>query len=420
MWLSDISSAHQPSSLRGDGDGRAAVTLKLGIVRILTGDLVPQRSKNIDVLRGAAILLVFFNHIYFHSARCSWINPIISFLSRGGWVGVDLFFVLSGFLISNLLFDEFNHHGHINFTRFFVRRGFKIYPIYYLMIGMTFFILSLFHISLSAIALWPFLVFLQNYFLVAGPFDVYRVWGPTWSLAVEEQFYVLLPLLLMGLSACSKRGDAPFRKIPFIFLFVAVLCLSLRISKSTTVPFSVAAYLCPFHLRADTLFFGVLIAYYYTYHLENFKRVCRSIRPAVMGGLGIFCLLPAFIFYRDTTRFIYTAGFSLVYLGSGLILIAFVMTRYKTNRFLDALSFIGRYSYPIYLCHMPFATLATHMNGIYHSGALYIMTYFFAPIAVGAMISKWIEIPLLRLRDKIVPSRSRVLRRMSDDLVALP
>lgn len=370
-----------------------------------------ERSKSLDALRGIALLLVFVNHISLPAVRCSWINPGLEFLSRGGWIGVDLFFVLSGFLIANLLFSEYNCHGQIDFPRFFIRRGFKIYPSYYLMIGITLFVLVLFKIPVHFKALTSFLLFLQNYLWIANPFDVYKVWGPTWSLAVEEQFYILLPILLMGLRAFSKRGANPFGKIPAIFSFMAVLCLSLRFIKSITTPYSHEAFLCPFHLRADSLFFGVLMAYYYTYRAEDFKRVCGFVSPAVMGSLGAFFLLPSFIFARDTVRFIYTAGFSLVYLGSGLILAAAITTHYKANRPGDTLSSLGRYSYPIYLWHMPFAELSTYLNGFHHSRILYLITYFIAPMVLGVALSQWVEIPLLRLRDQRFPSRSGVLAK---------
>ena len=74
------------------------------------------RNKRLDFLRGMAIVLVLLFH---------------SHLSNAGWVGVDLFFVLSGFLISGLLFDEYKRRASISFKRFFIRRGFKIYPAYY-------------------------------------------------------------------------------------------------------------------------------------------------------------------------------------------------------------------------------------------------------------------------------------------------
>jgi peptidoglycan/LPS O-acetylase OafA/YrhL len=78
------------------------------------------RNKRLDILRCVAILLVIFYH-----------GGVVKYLSPSGWMGVDLFFVLSGFLISGLLFSEYRKNGSIQFKRFFVRRGFKIYPAFY-------------------------------------------------------------------------------------------------------------------------------------------------------------------------------------------------------------------------------------------------------------------------------------------------
>ena len=79
------------------------------------------RLRELDFLRGIAIILVLFRH-----------QVVSDFIGKMGWVGVDLFFVLSGFLVSGLLFKEYLKHGNIKPKRFLIRRGFKIYPVYYL------------------------------------------------------------------------------------------------------------------------------------------------------------------------------------------------------------------------------------------------------------------------------------------------
>src|SRR5260370_38814364 len=93
----------------------------------------PLRNKRLDVLRCIAIILVIFHH-----------GQVFDIFSRAGWMGVDLFFVLSGFLISGLLFGEFRKKGSIQYKRFFVRRAFKIYPAFYIFLACTAF-LEYFH-----------------------------------------------------------------------------------------------------------------------------------------------------------------------------------------------------------------------------------------------------------------------------------
>ena len=89
------------------------------------------RNNRLDVLRCVAVLLVLMNH-----------GRVSEFFNRTGWAGVDFFFVLSGFLISGLLFGEHEKHGTINFKRFFIRRGLKIYPAFYVFLILTAMVLA--------------------------------------------------------------------------------------------------------------------------------------------------------------------------------------------------------------------------------------------------------------------------------------
>jgi peptidoglycan/LPS O-acetylase OafA/YrhL len=118
---------------------------------------------------------------------------------QAGWVGVDLFFVLSGFLISGLLFDEYKRLGSIAFKRFMIRRMFKLYPAFYTMLIVNYFAESaLGHVSSPAQYLTE-ATYLQNY--------LSPIWGHTWSLVVEEHFYILLPLFLLALIRLSSNGE---------------------------------------------------------------------------------------------------------------------------------------------------------------------------------------------------------------------
>src|ERR1035437_9769085 len=131
------------------------------------------RNKRLDVLRCIAVLLVILRHGY-----------IPTRLGNAGWAGVDLCFVLSGFLISGLLFIEYKKRNSISFKRFFIRRGLKLYPAFYVFLFVTFLDRLILH---RVGSLRPFLsemLYVQNY----GP----SIWVHTWSLAVEEHFYILL------------------------------------------------------------------------------------------------------------------------------------------------------------------------------------------------------------------------------------
>src|SRR5258708_7081226 len=94
-----------------------------------------RRLFSLDVLRGIAILLVLVNHMPMRPEAGSFVEKVVGALSQVGWVGVDLFFVLSGFLISRLLFQELKRTGSLEVRRFWLRRGFKTWPSYFVAFG---------------------------------------------------------------------------------------------------------------------------------------------------------------------------------------------------------------------------------------------------------------------------------------------
>jgi peptidoglycan/LPS O-acetylase OafA/YrhL len=140
------------------------------------------RNQSLDVLRALAVLLVMGRHF-----------PYYALWGRVGWVGVDLFFVLSGFLISGLLFQEYKRTGMIDFWRFTFRRGLKIWPPLYVFLMATATAVLLSHQAFPRGLFAAAAGFYMNYFLSAGvhnavPTTSYLV-THTWSLAVEEHFY---------------------------------------------------------------------------------------------------------------------------------------------------------------------------------------------------------------------------------------
>jgi len=163
----------------------------------------PRRIPELDGLRGMAIGLVVLYH-YVKNAVVGtgfWYSLGLAPL-RLAWSGVDLFFVLSGFLIGGILLEAKNTDGY--FRAFYGRRFFRIFPLYYIWlipfgIGLATappFLQGMFNLHLP---LWSYLLFLQNFLMVAqGTFGAQWLFV-TWSLAVEEQFYLILPLLIRKL-----------------------------------------------------------------------------------------------------------------------------------------------------------------------------------------------------------------------------
>ena len=134
---------------------------------------------------------------------------------------MDLFFVLSGFLISGLLFSEYKKRHSINFKRFFFRRGLKIYPAFYVFLLLTGITAALVVHSYPTSGQYLHeIFFVMNY--------EHGVWDHTWSLAVEEHFYIFLPIFLSILARLSSNREDPFRSIPRAAAVIAVLCLIFR------------------------------------------------------------------------------------------------------------------------------------------------------------------------------------------------
>ena len=147
----------------------------------------------LDHLRALAILFVFFYHyripIFDHP---DWLTDAAKF----GWTGVDLFFVLSGFLISSQLFSQLKKGENISYKEFFLKRFFRIIPAYWVVVAV-YFCFPFFHEREALAPLWKYVTFTQNLGL-----DIQHkgTFSHAWSLCVEEHFYFFLPLILIFLS----------------------------------------------------------------------------------------------------------------------------------------------------------------------------------------------------------------------------
>jgi peptidoglycan/LPS O-acetylase OafA/YrhL len=249
------------------------------------------------------------------------------------------------------------------------------------------------------------LVFVQNY--------NQGLWNHTWSLAVEEHFYLLLPIVLYLMMRWAKADEKdPFRRLPMVFLAVVPVCLALRLYTAATRPFDFLTNVFPTHLRIDALLFGVLLAYYYNYRKETLLPFISRFRPALFAG-GVALFIPIFLWPIETTPWIYVVGFMMCYLGSGMVLLALVDYEMKPTRLSQLASYLGTRSYSIYLWHMPVEVAAKAVQRRLGSEdghwLLYVTLYLVGAIVVGLLMAYLIEFPVLKLRDRLVPSRGRAV-----------
>lgn len=349
-------------------------------------------------MRLIAVALVLLSHATFSASP---FPPVIAetleALRRGGWIGVDLFFVLSGYLVSGLLFSEHQRYGRAQIGRFLVRRGLKIYPAFWALLAYT--CVSIFRrgADFPPAAFLGELLFLQNY--------LGQLLGYTWSLAVEEHFYIVLALVVALL---QKRGHTnPFTAIPPAFVFIAITCLTLRILEAQRAPaFAWYDHMTPTHLRADSLFFGVLLSYATQY--RGLAQSIQGIPTSIMITLACVLMLPAFVLNRDDHRWLTVIGYNLFYIASGLLVLAFIRIRFAPSRLISLLSTLGAASYSIYLWHGPMAAWTSRLSKSTSAlqQLLYLCTYIIGSLAFGFFMSRIVEMPVLRIRDRYFSARS--------------
>lgn len=377
------------------------------------------RLKQLDVFRGAAILLVLGRHIDTTCPEGVWALTRLLFdtWKQVGWVGVDLFFVLSGFLVSGLLFSEYKRSRAITIKRFLMRRALKIYPAFYFLLLVT---VSLFLWADKPI---PFrrlaaeALYVQNY--------VDHIWVHTWSLAVEEHFYILLPLCLAIMVRRGRFAVDPFRRIvPLVLILGTCLC-ALRIVTAYIAPVGphspVHPTLFATHLRIDSLAWGVLLSYLYHFRLAWLKGfVSNHWKTLVPVSLLLIC--PCLFLKIQTSMFLKTIGLTGLYLGFGGLLVVSLFVRPVAHswparfgaRFTSPVALIGVYSYSIYLWHGPMARWGLRwLRESFPEAATFpvqLLFYVCGSLTVGIILSKLIEMPILAFRDQFFPSRNGALR----------
>lgn len=285
-----------------------------------------------------------------------------------------------------------------------MRRGFKIYPMFYLLLIATP-LLSLHGTTGNQYSLRNVLgeiFFLQNY--------LDAIWNHTWSLAVEEHFYIALPLMLWsGLHLCG-RTTTPLRLWPFFTAFLLLTVLLLRIAVADSMDYGWAFRIHDkTHFRADSLLYGTLLSYGYHFHLEWLRGLVRRYWRTIIVTAAI-AILPEIVNPLENNSFVCTYGYTLLYLGFGnilcLVLFFDLKWKYSKSKMVQILSNIGRDSYGIYLWHMPVYIITWRLidpsTSLPHF-LLQTITYLAGSVVVGMTLSKQLERRMLRLRDRLIP-----------------
>ncbi|MCU1321457.1 MAG: hypothetical protein JWM43_1106 [Acidobacteriaceae bacterium] len=352
------------------------------------------RFPALDGIRALAVTMVFFAH-YGGGAHGGIVLQLLNQLRSRGWTGVDLFFALSGFLITGILFDTRSDSHY--FKRFFARRSMRIFPVFYLVCAVLLLLTPVFHYQWHWLQL-TFLVYFGNFFGNYN-FDLYNIVSPTvrsasvsiahfWSLCVEEQFYLLWPIAVW-----LVRDRIRLIWIASIFSGIALL---LRIWWCIVHPISPETWIVrtlPF--RMDALLLGGILAL--VLRGPNSDRWQRSCKWIFLGSLAI--LVPILLRQQGPgldSPLVLTLGFTLIAFASvGLIGVTLRSGSPVFRLFhLWPLRVIGKYSYGFYIFHMlyqwvwiqflVFAYNKTHsraISGVLELAGAYIFTFLLAKLS---------------------------------------
>ena len=320
--------------------------------------------------------------------------------ARGGYLGVDTFFVLSGFLITSLLLAEFRREGRINLRAFWARRARRLLPALFLVLGAIAAYSAwwmpaasrgeLRGDGLAALlysANWRFILEHNSYFdLFAAP----SMLEHTWSLAIEEQFYLLWPLVVVACLAIGRRRRAMLT----VFVVVAtvastVLMAHLVAADTTRAYFGTDA-------RAHSLLVGALLALL----LEGRELRVGSAGAHLLSVTGVVALggiLGAYALIGDDQHAMYRGGFLLFAIGVAIVITAAVQPVGPIRALLSLppVVWIGTISYGLYLWHWPVQLVLTpdrmHLDGLALDGVRLAVTLTCATVSYYV-----VELPIRR------------------------
>jgi peptidoglycan/LPS O-acetylase OafA/YrhL len=354
----------------------------------------------LDGMRGLAILMVFFFHYGDLSQSSSGVLRFCGLIKDGGWMGVDLFFVLSGFLITGILFDARHHPRY--FRKFYIRRALRLFPVFYGVAALLLLLTACFHLHWRPAQAW-YLFYAANFvqlydfsLSVVGPFKFMHLW----SLALEEQFYFVWPLVVL-----LVRDRVSLLKVAIgIAIFAPLLRIILV---NLHVPALVIYYQLP--TRMDGFAVGGALALLVRDHdLAVLAKPCKIIFPVCVS------ILIGLAMTRGTLRFtdpwMIQVGYSILAIMFGSVLILALQSEGLVPRVFNwsVLRFFGLISYGFYVYHelihdltKPiYGTYVRHLHSLAIAGALYTVSVLAIVTGLSFLSYRYFESPFLRLKPK--------------------
>lgn len=378
-----------------------------------------ERIIGLDAIRTLAILAVVFSHTFYFLGPATsptgagrLLGRLIDWMQPLGALGVELFFVLSGFLIGTILIKTYvTSDFSVKEVRLFLqRRWFRTLPSYWLILTMNIVLYQIMGFSKIEPSKALFYPFFQNIWFPHPPY----FFGEAWSLSVEEWSYLILPIFLWGITKLVAPKNKKVFLIQFLvlFAFTFILFRTLNAAQPINGEDIDAGIRKVVLFRLDALVYGIIMAYVHFFKrdwLHQFRRPLLAL--SIIGTVLLYyCLYPKGLDLNhcsDYPRKFYVDAFLylLLPLNYSLLLPFANSVRSIPNKLLSGLiRHISKISYSMYLIHysllfIPFFSFIT-IDNHYQVWALY-MLYWILLIGASSLLYRYFELPIMNLRDKL-------------------
>ena len=352
---------------------------------------------SIDSLRALAVLAVIIYHVD------------VNYLP-GGFLGVDLFFVLSGYLISSLIIKEYRKTGSLNLYNFYIRRARRLLPAVYFMITVGLVVMVLFNEVLlrksHLDAIFGY-IYSSNWWYIFHKLDYFDSFGAQspfkhlWSLAIEEQFYMIFPLLFLLVNRKKKSKDGTFKlNKNFLYVVLGLILVSLIAHILLFDINNISRIYFGTDTRAFSLLVGVVGAILYP-----MERLHTKVTPqqnliySVISLVSIATLITVMIYTSEYNTWLYRGGFLLVAILGLIVIISSGKQHTVMARLLSfkPVVFIGKISYSLYLWHFPILVLTTPVAEIGNTNIYFVILRVILTFVVAIVSYVFVETPIRKL-----------------------
>ena len=362
-------------------------------------DVETERLPGLDLLRSIAIVWVML----FHSFVVGGLGPSWEWLSRYGWMGVDLFFVLSGFLIGVQVMRSIKEKACLSFRDFYLRRAFRILPAYWVVLAL-YTIWPAFREAPGMEPAWKFFAFVQN---LDVNYLENSAFSHAWSLCVEEHFYLLFPVLAVWFSRCPAMW-----KFSTIFIILVLFGIASRsvlwlhdmaVDPEFKRNWFIEDIYYPTWNRLDGLLVGIALAAWKVFRAPEWSNARRYANLPLLAGAALVGF--SFWLFRDRVGLLANSiGWPVLSIGLGSLVFAGAGRDSLIGRWkIPGIGWLAASSYSLYLIHKPVYHLVQERWGepLAGKGFVAFLAYGAAAVATGALLHYSVERPSLRLRKRV-------------------